>query len=213
MEFSIECKSRDPKAKPNALRRDGLLPAVLYGHDGTESVSLTLNQREADALLRHASVNNTMINLTIPDISWTGKALLREVQSHPWKKLVYHLSFFAVKAQDQVQVEVGLNFIGEPKGVREEGGVLNTELNSVTVACKAINIPEVIDVDVTHLALGDTLTVADLALPEGAEVVGEPDQAVATVLKSRKAEPQSGESTEASASVAAALGAMGGGAG
>jgi large subunit ribosomal protein L25 len=49
MELSIECKSRDPKAKPNALRREGLLPAVLYGHDGTESVSLTLAQRDADA--------------------------------------------------------------------------------------------------------------------------------------------------------------------
>ena len=95
----------------------------------TESLSLTLDEREAGVLLRNASVNNTMINVSIPDISWQGKALLREVQSHPWKNLVYHLSFFAVKAQDMVQVEVGLNFIGEPKGVREEGGVLNTELN------------------------------------------------------------------------------------
>jgi large subunit ribosomal protein L25 len=82
-----------------------------------------------------------MIDLAIPDISWNGKALLREVQSHPWKNLVYHLSFFAVKAQDQVQVEVNLNFVGDPQGVREGGGVLNTELNSVTVACKVIDIP------------------------------------------------------------------------
>ncbi len=206
MELSIECKSRDPKAKSNALRRDGLLPAVLYGHDGTESVSLTLNQREADALLRHAVVNNTMIDVNIPDISWKGKALLREVQSHPWKNLVYHLSFFAVKAQDMVQVEANLNFVGEPKGVREGGGVLNTELNSVTVACKAINIPEAIDVDISDMALGDTLTVADLKLPEGVEVIG-----VATVLQPRKAEPAPGEESAVDASVAATLEIMGGG--
>ncbi len=210
MELSIECKSRDPKAKPNALRRAGLLPGVLYGHDGTESVSLTMDQRQADALLRNVVVNNTMIDVSIPDISWTGKALLREVQSHPWKNLVYHLSFFAVKAQDMVQVEVGLNFVGDPKGVREEGGVLNTELNVVTVACKAIDIPEVIDVDVSGMALGDTLTVADLNLPEGAEVVGESTQAVATVLQARKAEPARGEQTSVDASVAATLGMMGG---
>lgn len=211
MELSIECKSRDPKAKSNALRRDGLLPAVLYGHDGTESVSLTLNQREADALLRHAVVNNTMIDVNIPDISWKGKALLREVQSHPWKNLVYHLSFFAVKAQDMVQVEANLNFVGEPKGVREGGGVLNTELNSVTVACKAINIPEAIDVDISDMALGDTLTVADLKLPEGVEVIGEATQAVATVLQPRKAEPAPGEESAVDASVAATLEIMGGG--
>jgi large subunit ribosomal protein L25 len=110
-----------------------------------------------------------------------------------------------------VQVEVNLNFVGDPKGVREEGGVLNTELNAITVACKAIDIPEMIDVDVSGLALGDTLTVADLILPEGAEAVGEPTQAVATVLQPRKAEPAPSEGTEVDASVAATLEIMGGG--
>jgi large subunit ribosomal protein L25 len=210
MELSIECKSRDPKAKANALRREGLLPAVLYGHNGTESVSLTVNQKDADMLLRKVAVNNTMINVAIPDISWNGKALLREVQTHPWKKLTYHLSFFAVKAQDQVQVEVNLHFVGEPKGVRNEGGVLNTELNTVMVACKAIDIPESLDVDVSDLGLGDTLTVADIPLPEGAEIIGEPNQAVATVLQPRRAEPQPSEESAVSTSVAAALDAMGG---
>ncbi|MGG6237180.1 50S ribosomal protein L25/general stress protein Ctc [Nodosilinea sp. AN01ver1] len=189
MELTIECKSRDPKAKPNALRRQGLLPVVLYGHDGTESVSLTVDQHEADMLLRKAAVNNTMIDLKIPDLSWNGKALLREVQSHPWKNLVYHLSFFAVKAQDAVEVGVALNFIGEPTGVQNEGGVLNTEVNEVTVKCKAIDIPETIDVDVSGLGVGDSLTVADLVLPEGAVVAGDQTQTVATVLQGRMAEP------------------------
>ncbi|NMF82200.1 50S ribosomal protein L25/general stress protein Ctc [Nodosilinea sp. P-1105] len=189
MELTIECKARDPKAKANALRRQGLMPAVLYGHNGTESMSLTVDQKAADLLLRKAAVNNTMIALKIPDQSWTGKALLREVQSHPWKNLVYHLSFFAVKAQDEVEVGVVLNFVGEPVGVSDEGGVLNTEINEVTVRCKAIDIPESIDVDVSGLALGGSLTLADLQLPDGAEVVGEPEQAIATVLQARKAEP------------------------
>jgi large subunit ribosomal protein L25 len=202
MALSIECKSRDPKAKANALRREGLLPAVLYGHDGTESVSLTVTQRDADALLRKVAINNTMIDLAIPDISWNGKALLREVQTHPWKSLTYHLSFFAVKAQDQVQVEVHLHFVGEPIGVRNDGGVLNTELNSVTVACKAVDIPEVLNVDVSNLALGASLTVADIPLPEGAEILGDAAQTVATVLQPRKAEPQPGEEVAEVADIA-----------
>ena len=192
MQLTIECKARDPKAKPNALRRQGLLPVVLYGHQGTESVSLTVVQKDADLLLRKAAVNNTMIDLQIPDMPWQGKALLREVQSHPWKNSVYHLSFFAVKAQDAVEVGVTLNFVGEPTGVKNEGGVLNTEVNEVTVKCKAIDIPESIDVDVSGLGIGDSLTVADLVLPEGAVVAGDQTQTIATVLQGRNAD---GEST------------------
>jgi len=190
MELTIECKARDPKAKANALRRQGLLPAVLYGHNGTESVALTVDQKAADTLLRKAAVNNTMIDLQIPDMPWSGKALLREVQSHPWKNSIYHLSFFAVKAQDAVEVGVILNFVGESKGVKDEGGILNTEINEVTVKCKAVDIPESIDVDVSDLAAGDSLTVADLNLPEGAVVVGDPTQVIATVLQGRRTEDE-----------------------
>lgn len=198
MELTIECKSRDAKAKPNALRREGLLPVVLYGHQGTESVSLTVNQKDADLLLRKAAVNNTMIDLQIPDMPWNGKALLREVQAHPWKKTVYHLSFFAVKAQDFVEVGVVLNFVGEPTGVKNDGGVLNTEINEVTVKCRAVDIPEVIEVDVSGLAVGDSLTVADLVLPEGAVVAGDQTQTIATVLQGRMAEGE-GEGEAAAA--------------
>ncbi|MGB3201427.1 MAG: 50S ribosomal protein L25/general stress protein Ctc [Nodosilinea sp.] len=199
MELMIECKPRDPKAKPNALRRQGLLPAVLYGHEGTESVSLTVDRHAADMLLRKAAVNNTMIDLKIPDMPWNGKALLREVQAHPWKNSLYHLSFFAVKAQDAVEVGVALNFVGEPTGVQNDGGVLNTEVNEVTVKCKAIDIPEVIDVDVSGLGVGDSLTVADLVLPEGAVVAGDQTQTIATVLQGRKAESEDGEASASSA--------------
>lgn len=182
MEMTIECKARDPKLKPNALRREGRLPAVLYGHNGTESVEITVDQHAADMLLRKVTVNNTMIDLTIPDMPWSGKALLREVQTHPWKKLVYHLSFFAVKAQDAVEVGVALHFVGEAVGVKDGGGILNTDVTEVTVKCKAVDIPEVINVDISNLGVGDALTFADLNLPEGAVVVGDPGQVIVSVL-------------------------------
>ncbi len=200
MQLMIECKARDAKAKPNALRREGLLPVVLYGHQGTESVSLTVKQKDADRLLRKAAVNNTMIDLQIPDMPWNGKALLREVQAHPWKNTVYHLSFFAVKAQDEVEVGVVLNFVGEPTGVKNDGGVLNTEINEVTVKCKVIDIPETIDVDVSAMGIGDSLTVADLVLPQGAVVAGDQTQTIATVLQGRTPD---GESTVTTATAAA----------
>lgn len=97
MELTIECSKRDPKAKANALRQQGLLPAVLYGHDGANSVSLTVGEREMSALLRKAKLKETPITVNIPELSWNGQAVLQEVQTHPWKNEIYHISFFAQK--------------------------------------------------------------------------------------------------------------------
>ncbi|NEO27447.1 MAG: 50S ribosomal protein L25 [Kamptonema sp. SIO4C4] len=94
---SIECQKRPEGSKARALRRDGLIPANLYGHNGTESLSLMIPQKEAEALVRYSTVNKTVVNVNIPDLSWQGNALIREVQAHPWKGNLFHLSFFAVK--------------------------------------------------------------------------------------------------------------------
>ena len=96
MSVSIECKKRPEGSKPKALRREGLIPASLYGHNGAESISLIVNLKDAQILLKKASVNETLVDVNIPDMSWNGKALIREVQAHPWKRNLYHLSFFYV---------------------------------------------------------------------------------------------------------------------
>ena len=93
MELTVECQKRPEGSKPNALRRTGLIPANLYGHKGTESISLTLNAKEAERLLKKAAVNNTIVQLNIPEISWRGQTIIREVQKHPAKGSLYHLSF------------------------------------------------------------------------------------------------------------------------
>jgi large subunit ribosomal protein L25 len=94
MSISIACQKRPEKSNPRALRREGLIPATLYGHNGAESISLTVDHKEATTLLRYAKVNETLVDVKIPDLSWEGKALIREVQAHPWKRNLYHLSFF-----------------------------------------------------------------------------------------------------------------------
>ena len=95
MELTLECQKRTPGSKPKALRRDGLIPASLYGHNGTESVELMVNERDASALLRSAGGKGTKVQLNVPDMSWNGQAVIQEVQTHPWKGFVYHLSFYA----------------------------------------------------------------------------------------------------------------------
>lgn len=182
MELTLECQKRPEGSKPNALRRQGLLPAVLYGHKGTESIELTVDAKEAETLLKKASVNNTLVQLNIKDLSWRGKTLIREVQTHPWRNYVYHLSFFSVAAQESLQVTVPLHFVGTATGVKNESGTLDTVLTELEVSCAPDNIPETIEVDVSNLHVGDSLHVNQLKLPSNIEVLGEGDRIVVTVL-------------------------------
>jgi large subunit ribosomal protein L25 len=99
MSLTIECQKRPEGSKARALRRDGLLPANLYGHNGAESISLVVSMDKANELMRKVFVNKTIIDVKIPDLSWEGTALIREAQTHPWKGDLYHLSFFAVKPE------------------------------------------------------------------------------------------------------------------
>lgn len=180
MEVTVECQKRAEGINPRALRRSGLIPAVLYGHKGTESVSLTVQAKTAETLLKQATVNNTLVQVNIPDISWTGKALLREVQTHPWKPLLYHLSFFSVAAQDSLEVTVPLHFVGQAVGIKS-GGVLDPIITELQVQCAPGDIPESIDVDVSNLEIGNSLHVSDLVLPPGIVPLIEPETTVVTV--------------------------------
>ncbi|MDX2239542.1 MAG: 50S ribosomal protein L25/general stress protein Ctc [Leptolyngbyaceae cyanobacterium bins.302] len=182
MEFTIECQPRPEGSKPNALRRSGKLPAVLYGHKGNESVSLVLESKAAENLLKAASINNSLIQVSIPDLSWNGKALLREVQTHPWRGTPYHISFFAVADHGSLEVDVPLHFIGTAKGIKEGGGSLDPSMSSLHVKCIAEKIPDYIEVDVTDLGVGDALQVGQLTLPEGVEALNDPGRVVVIVL-------------------------------
>ena len=201
MELTIECQQREAGSKPKALRRSGLIPAVLYGHQGAESISLTMKAKTAEHLIKQSAVNNTLIQLNIPDISWSGKTLLREVQKHPWKNNPYHLSFFAVASQESIEVEVPLHFVGEAVGVKLEGGVLDPVITELKVKCAPDKIPDAIEIDVSGMQLGDSLLVHQIVLPEGVTTLIEPEQPVATVGASAvSAETAEDEATSASES-------------
>ncbi len=190
MELTIDCTTRSTDAKPNALRQSGRIPAVLYGHNGTESIAVTVDAKAAEILLRNASINNTLIQVNIPDHAWSGKALLREVQTHPWKGTLHHLSFFSVGTHAFLEVDVRLHFVGNPIGVKQ-GGALDPLLTSLPVKCAPGDIPEFIDVDVTNLQVGDALHIHELSLPAGVTPLVESSQLVVSVLS-----PQGGVAAE-----------------
>ncbi len=199
MNITVECKTRSEGSKPKALRREGLLPVVLYGHQGAESISLTMPTKEAETLLRNAAVNNTLIDLKVSDISWQGKALIREVQAHPWKKTLYHLSFFTVGAKQTVEIVVPIVLVGKAAGIKE-GGIVEQLMTELNISCSADNIPESIEIDISNFEIGSILHVGEIVLPEGVTALDESERTVISIVApSKKAEETSdseGEATE-----------------
>jgi large subunit ribosomal protein L25 len=185
MNITVECKTRPEGSKPKALRREGLIPAAMYGHDGANSISLTIPAKEAQLLLRDAAVNNTLIDLKIPDISWQGKALIREVQAHPWKRTLHHLSFFSVSAKQQVEIVVPVAIVGKAAGAKE-GGIVEQIMTELNIGCAADNIPESIEIDVTNFEIGSILHVGEVILPAGITALDDPERVVISVVTPAK---------------------------
>ncbi len=185
MNITVECKTRPEGSKPKALRREGLIPAAMYGHDGANSISLTIPAKEAQMLLRDAAINNTLIDLKIPDISWQGKALIREVQAHPWKRTLNHLSFFTVSAKQQIEIVVPVVIVGKAAG-EKEGGIVEQIMNELNITCAADNIPESIEINVTNFEIGSLLQVGEVVVPAGITVLDDHDRAVVAVVAPAK---------------------------
>lgn len=200
MDLKIDCATRAADEKTKKLRREGTLPAVLYGHDGSESVALKLSNYEAEALLRHATVNKSVITVNVPDMPWSGKVILREVQTHPWKNKIHHLSFFSIASQKEIEVSMPIHFVGDAFGVTDEGGTLDMVMTEIQLKCPPDAIPQSLDVDVSELKIGDALHVGEIKLPKGSSVSVEPSLLVVSVLAPRTVaavEAASGEVPEA----------------
>ncbi len=205
MDLTINCTQRAAEDKPKKLRREGTLPAVLYGHDGSSSMSLKLSNYEAEALLRKATVNKSVITVNVTDGDWSGKVILREVQKHPWKNKIHHLSFFSIASQSEIEVSMPINFVGNAVGVEEQGGTLDMVITEVQLKCPPDAIPQSLDVDVSELKIGDALHVGEIKLPAGASIAADDKLLVVSVLAPRTiAAEDEEEGTETIGSEAAA---------
>ena len=181
------------------LRRDGQVPAVVYGLDaGTDSV--TVPARELDHILHSASGYNTLITLQVDG----GKtlALARQVHRHPVKGTVVHVDFVRVRADQTIEAEIPIQFIGEAEGVRN-GGLFEQSIFAVTVEALPGDIPNAFEHDISEMVIGDAIHVRDLAVPAGVTVLTEDDDVVAHISQPRAAEEEvvaaEGEEGEAAA--------------
>lgn len=170
------------KGVARSLRREGRIPAVIYGH-AREPQPLAIDQRELDRLLSHIAAESTVIELTFD--GGTSRTLIREIQRHPFKPQILHVDFQELVAGEKVTVDVPIILGGVPEGVRAEGGILDQTMRELTIHVDPANIPNHIDVDVSALGIGDSVHVSDLSLPEGVEVLDDEDATICVVSAPR----------------------------
>jgi large subunit ribosomal protein L25 len=185
MQLTLNCNSRPDGLNPRAMRRAGQIPGTVYGHQGSESTAISLDAKEVETLLRKANPNNTLIELSINDGGFKGVTILREIQKHPYKNAIYHLSFFAIETQAKVAVNIPLKFVGTPIGVKT-GGIVEILINRLQVSCPPTKVPDHIDVEVSHLAEGKGIYAGDITLPEGVILTTDTTPLVYTVAVGRK---------------------------
>jgi large subunit ribosomal protein L25 len=182
--LGAELRSDTGKGVARKLRASGRVPGVVYGH-AREAQSLSVNARDLDKLLGSISAGSTVVELGLAGA--TTKTLIREIQRHPFKKMVMHIDFQELVAGEQVTVDIPLVFVGVPEGVRLSGALLEQIMHSISVLADPSSIPNHIDVDVAHLAMGHSLHVRDLVLPAGIEVLSDEDATMCAVIAPRAA--------------------------
>jgi len=162
------------------LRRDGRIPGVVYGADVAETHAIHVNQRDLQTVLRTEAGLNAIIEVDVE-----GDQILtvaREIQRDPVRGEITHLDFIQVSLDTEIEADVFVEYVGIPIGVLEDEGIAETLNSSVTINALPNAIPTSIEVDISHLGLHDTLTVADLPSLDGVEYVASEDQPLLTVV-------------------------------
>jgi large subunit ribosomal protein L25 len=185
--------------KTAALRREGRVPAVVYGH-GRKSQAIQLDARAFDEL-RRTTTRNSLIDLKIGS-GRAVPALLQSVHEHPVKRHPIHVDFYVVKMTEELHVDVPLNMVGESQAAERMGGTLLHLRDHISVRALPADLPHALDLDISALdSFEAVLHVRDLVLPPGVSVLTDPDEPLARVQPPR-VEEELGAPTEAPAAAA-----------
>lgn len=206
-QIRLDASSRPAKGKgvSGRLRRDGRVPAILYGHR-VEPTAVSVDARELYHVLHTPAGRNVLIDLVIDGESHLSVA--RDVQTDPVRGDYLHIDFLAVDRDVRIQVDVPIHLVDDEARERD-GGVINHALHAVTILVRPLDTPNAIEVSLAGMAIGDSRRVEDLAslLPAGAELVRNLEDAVVVIDAPRSAEPVAGAEGEAGAAAESVEGA------
>ena len=191
IELNVETRSIKGSGRVSRLRKQGILPAVIYG-EGDKPRSVQLATKDFDRILRHHEAASVIYHLQILE---GGKkqselmALLKDVQHDPVSDFVTHLDFLHISMDKEIAIKVPVVLKGTAIGLKKEGATLEHLLRELEVICLPKNIPNHFDVDVTNVDTHVSIHVRDLALPQGVRTKVDPDAVIVTLtFATREAE-------------------------
>ena len=199
-QIALELHTRTPAGTRavRRMRKEGLIPGVIYGQ-GDEPRSFYVVERE----LRSATSGGQRFN-AIFDLSFEGgngnvSAVLKDYQVHPTRSRILHLDFQQILLDRAIQSSVAIESVGHAPGVTE-GGILNVVTREIMVEALPLEVPDVIELSIEGMVLGESRTVADLEVPEGVTILDEPETILLTVAVTRvtlvEREDEEGEELE-----------------
>ena len=178
--LTVARRERLGSSETRRLRKQGLVPGVLYGRD--EPISICIEERELRRALTGAGGLHSILDVQIDGKGTSHASILKEYQVHPVRGGITHVDLQEVRLDRAIQASVSVELHGDEDapGVRE-GGVLSQPLREVTVEALPLEVPEHLDLDVSGMDIGATLRISDLTAPEGVTLLDDPEMVVATV--------------------------------
>ena len=216
-EFDLIAENREDTGKgaSRRLRRQGLVPAIIYGA-GRPPRALAFDHNKVIKQLESESFYSSVLNIKVGDKSQA--AILKDLQRHPAKRQILHMDFQRIVEDEAIRMNVPIHFLGEDMapGVKQGGGKVSHLMTDVEVTCLPKDLPEFLEVDVSELELDEMLHLSDIKLPSGVEIPElaqgpEHDQAIVSihVIKAAPVEEAAPEEAEAPAEAAPAAEAEG----
>jgi large subunit ribosomal protein L25 len=205
MEATLEAKSRDSFGKNEArrTRRSGFVPGVLYGGEGKQATPISVEPRALLRILHSESGANTLISLKLPGTGDT-RVLVKEYQLDPVTHQLLHADFYRVAMDRVIQVTIPVIVRGEPKGVKQQGGVLEFIRREIEIECLPGDIPEHVEVDVSELMLHQGVRVRDLPTSPKWKALSEAEMMLVHVIMPKAEEAPAPAEAAAAATTPAA---------
>jgi len=183
--LQIQPRKEIGKSEVRKLRREGFVPAVVYG-EGKKSQPIKISSHELFKFIHSHRLENVIINLIMEDTGGSKhkerKVLIKDIQYDPVDGDIIHIDFHQVSLTKEIQVKVPVEAKGEPVGVKVEGGVLEHNLWELEVECLPTSIPEKFEVDVSNMKIGDVIHIKDISFPPDVKVIGDPEAIVLSVV-------------------------------
>ena len=185
--IELEAKNREPGGTggARALRRDGFTPAIIYGPDA-DTVPIAVDTKELEKAIKEGG-SSALITLDIKgDKTYDEPPLtiIKDTQYHPMGKPLLHVDFYKVTLGQELQVSIPIVLVGEPIGA-EEGGSVDQAIREANISCTPRKIPDQIEIDISHLDLGDSISFGDIEAPEGVTILHADDVNIASVKITR----------------------------